>query len=230
MTILYRSAARPLVMMFAGATFALALSAATTSEAGTVINFDSVSVDPSIGYVTGPTVANYLGKYGVTFSSSYANIQPYIQLYPSWLDAVSAPNFFSPGGSAVYFTFDLSFSKPLESLDFTIPGQGYATMAAWSATAYSASNVELSTASNPDISFPYSSQQTVSLAGPDISYVVFSSNAYDFAGDNLSFDNLTLNVPEPSGWVMMLAGMFGLGALLRRARRYTPGRSAHCVV
>ena len=42
-------------------------------------------------------------------------------------------------------------------------------------------------------------------------------------GDSFSpeFDLLSVNVPEPATWVMMLTGLFGLGAALHRRRRAT---------
>lgn len=207
--------------LLVAATLVAALSASATVHAQQVITFDNA--DTSGGPLVGAPVVSYLAEYGITFSTSDAD-SPDIQRYPSWLDVVSSPNYFTAGGPGTGFTYDMSFARPLESLSFTIPGQGSATMAAWSATAYSASNVQLAEVGDPYITGSGSPTQTYTLNGPNIAYVVFSTNAENFAGDNLGFDNLSLNVPEPATWAMMLIGFAGLGAGLRSRRgRFAAG-------
>jgi hypothetical protein len=95
-------------------------------------------------------------------------------------------------------------------------------MAAWSATAYSSTNVDLGSVGDPSITGAYSSTQSYTLSGPGIAYVVFSTDADNFAGDNLLMDNVSLTVPEPASWALMLVGFGGLGAALRLGRRLTP--------
>ncbi len=189
------------------------------AASGPLIDFDSVST-PN-GYVSGNAVTSYLSDHGVTFSTTYG-VSPYIESYPDYLDTVSAANFFTVNGSAQNFDYDLTFITPASTVSFTIPGQGSATMAAWSATAYSASNAVLSELGDSSLTFPNSPTQTYTLDGPDISYVVFSSDAEGFAGDNLILDNLTLGVAEPADWTLMLLGVVSTGAALRGAR-------AHCL-
>src|SRR5665213_2714182 len=150
--------------LLVAATLAAALSASAAVHAQQVINFDNA--DTSGGPLIGAPVVSYLAGYGITFSTSNAD-SPNIQRYPSWLDVVSSPNFFSAGGPGTGFTYDMSFSRPLESLSFTIPGQGSATMAAWSATAYSASNVQLAQVGDPNITGSNSPTQTYTLNGPN---------------------------------------------------------------
>jgi hypothetical protein len=109
---------------------------------------------------------------------------------------VSAPNYFAVGDTA----WSLSFASPLDSLSFTVPGTDISsTMAAWTATVYSATNVQLDQVGNPNVTFPSSSVLTYTLTGPDIAYVGFSEDGHGFAGNFLAYDDLTLpQTPLPA--------------------------------
>ena len=99
---------------------------------------------------------------------------------------------------ATLFTYNLGFSTPLDSFGFTRPGLGSATMAAWTATAYSATDTVLGSVGEDLMTF-YTPAATFTLNGPDIDHVQFSSDARSFAGLNLGLDNLVLatSVPDP---------------------------------
>jgi hypothetical protein len=203
-----------------GGIFLGALHATAASANPVVVDFDGV--DTSAGGVRGAPVVSYLASYGISFSTSYPLIQPGIYAYPYYVTTVSAPNFLSADGMATFFTYNLGFSTPLDSFGFTRPGLGYATMAAWTATAYSATDTVLGSVGE-GLLWPGVPAATFTLNGPGIDHVQFSSDARSFAGLNLSVDNLVLatSVPEPSTWPLLLVGLFGLGAFHHLSRRKT---------
>jgi hypothetical protein len=51
----------------------------------------------------------------------------------------------------------------------------------------------------------------------------FPNSDYNYYDDTFVFTNTSTVVPEPATWAMMLAGFFGLGAVLRDARRKPSG-------
>jgi probable HAF family extracellular repeat protein len=172
----------------------------TPVATATVVNFDSVNT--SGGAVSGAAVTNYLASYGITFisQSGSPDILPYEPGNP-FPSPVSSPNYFGVGGPNSGFTYELSFATPLNSLSFTVPGLGStSTMAAWSATAYSATGADLGEVGDPNVSGPGTPTQTYTLTGPGIAYVVFSDNVENFAGNHFSFDNLTLNSNSSGTW------------------------------
>ena len=205
------------IILAASLAGAFAIASQQASASTITVNFDSVAT--SGGIASGAPVSTYLSGYGITFSSSYTYISPYVIDYSlaPWVAVVSAPNFFTTGGSAVYYTYDFAFSTPLDSFGFTVPGVACgSTMAAWSATALSATSTVLDSTANGGIS-----QCTPSVAyllnGPGITDVRFSSNAYDFAGMNLNVDNLVLKtVPEPITLSLFGFGLAGAVAMRRR--------------
>jgi hypothetical protein len=92
-------------------------------------------------------------------------------------------------------------------------------MAAWSATAYSATNVQLGQVGNPFFTFFNSSAQTYTLTGADIAYVVFSENTGGFVGNYLAFDNLTTSeTPLPAALPLFASGIVAFG-LWRRKKK-----------
>jgi hypothetical protein len=218
----YRGRNRSFARLVLGGIFLSALHATAASANPVVVDFDGI--DASLAAVVGAPVESYLSNYGISFSTSYPLIQPVVDAYPYWITTVSAPNFFSPGGMATFFTYNLGFSTPLDSFGFTRPGLGSATMATWTATAYSAADTVLgSVGEGPGLLYSNTPAATFTLNGPGIDHVQFSSDAKNWAGLNLSVDNLVLatSVPEPPTWPLLLVGLLGLGAFHHVSRRKT---------
>jgi len=61
------------------------------------------------------------------------------------------------------------------------------------------------------ISFP--------AAGNIVTISTTDTTGFDFSIDNIGFDQATPGVPEPTTWAMMMAGIAGVGLMLRRARK-----------
>lgn len=74
------------------------------------------------------------------------------------------------------------------------------------------------------IASSFTGMETLSLSSAGIAYAIFGASAPAINGSSVYADNFTFTsaagpgVPEPATWMMMLAGFFGLGAALRRAR------------
>jgi hypothetical protein len=196
---------------------AVVASSVPASANTVVINFDNV--DTSAGPVSGASAISYLAGYGITFSTS-SPITPTIDPYPYWMNVVSGANEFGTFGIATAYSYEMSFATPLNSLSFTRPGLGSATMSAWTATAYSAANAVLGTVSEGLLG-AFISAATFTLNGPDIAYVIFTDNAYNFAGTNFRLDNLTLDstTPLPAALPLFASGLGVLGLLGWRRKR-----------
>jgi hypothetical protein len=136
----YRGRIR-LTRLVLGGIFLGALHATAASASPVVVDFDSI--DAAGVRVHGAPIVSYLASYGISFSTSYPLIEPAVYPYPYYITTVSAPNYFSPDGMATFYTYNLGFSTPLDSFGFTRPGLGSATMAQWTATAYSAADTVL---------------------------------------------------------------------------------------
>jgi hypothetical protein len=195
---------------------------APQARAAVVVDFDDF--DAGGGFVSGASVASYLLGYGITFSSTTLGVVPGILFAPAGdpVASLSQPNLFATGGGPLTgYSFRFDLSGLMDSVSFSTPAIGSgSTMAIWSASAFSATDVLLASAGNPGISFPGTPSALHTLNGPGISYVDFFSNVNSFAGHNLKFDDfsMTAAIPEPQTYALLLAGLGLLGFAARRKR------------
>jgi PEP-CTERM motif len=206
-------------VLIAGALFTIGLTQSAMADTTTVVNFDSI--DTSGGAVTGAPVISLLNSYGISLSSTYIGVYPYLFSPPYFSSSLSTNVLGVAWTADTYFTYTLGFSKPLDSLTFSTPAMTTVWMAAWSATAYAANNSVLGSVGNPSLSCGYCGgipEKFYTFNGPNIDHVLFSSNAESFAGQNLVIGSLqfTTPVPEPETYAMLLAGLGFLGFTTRR--------------
>lgn len=190
-----------------------------------VIHFDDV--DTSGGTVVGAPVIAYLAGYGITFTPGPGAGSPVIQGNQApQVTSPSAPNVFGVGGILNDYPYTFDFASPINSFSFTTPALGNAsTMAAWTATAYSASNVVISSINQYFIHGTNTPQATWTLSGPGIDHIEFHSNVMGFAGSALIMDDMTFTAaagaPEPAPMLLLGAGLLAL-AFARRRRAGLP--------
>ena len=212
-------------VLIAGALLAIGLTQSAMATTTTVVNFDSI--DTSGGGVNGAPVISLLNSYGISFSSSYSNVTPYLYSPPYYSSSLSTNVFGASWTAPTYFTYTLGFSTPLDLLTFSTPAMSTVLMAAWSATAYAADNSFLGSVGNSSISCGYCGgfpETFYTFNGPNIDHVLFSSDALYFAGTNLTIGSLQFNtsvapVPEPETYAMLLAGLGLLGFTKLRSKQ-----------
>ena len=207
------------------------------------LTFDSVNTSAS-PYHVNVTSTGYLGQYGITLTNvtpgSVVNVFCANAEYNTScaqgmgaLTAESGTNVLGQQGVNTGQSFTLDFSTPLTTLSFYTAGwnggQGISGLivAQWSATAFGAGNVVLSTVGQPMTGYYTNIAPTQwMLNGPDITSVTFYSQCNTYCGENLAIDNLSspqlsATVPEPSTLALIAAGMIGL--LVCRNRRGMTG-------
>lgn len=196
---------------------ACVLSVAMSIATAAVITVDFDGVAPA----SGAPVHAYLAGYGITFSG--AGVTPAIQASGVHITAPSAPNYFSGHFPAFAYSYTMTFATPLLSFELdTVSISNVSTMAAWSATAFTAANTIISSIGNPAVTGPGTPSAHYVLAGPNIDHIVFFTDVQGFAGNEFKFDNLVLTTaaaPEPHALALMLAGLGLLGFVKARARR-----------
>jgi hypothetical protein len=192
------------------------VSATPTLTGGTLIGFD--------GLASGTIIQNQYA--GVTFGqvdggTPQIDNPPYLYGYHSGLQSGTGVLTGSTNGGAEFPTI-AGLTATFGSLqqDVQVFFSDTATLGSYPITVYGANGNAIESVTLPDagnvedyVTFEETSAKIASIQiGP-------SSAAYDaFAIDDLSF-NFTSAVPEPSVWAAMVFGFFGLGAMLRSARR-----------
>jgi hypothetical protein len=200
----------------------LPLTAPARADVVTV-NFDALSA--SGGAITGAPLTSYLAGFGITLTESSGTsvgIYDVSNVYGGGvIGATTGNNVLMQSGTTGPASYTLSFATALLSFQFdTVSNITSNLLPAWSATAFDASNVTLSTAGNSSLSVG-GNAQTYLLNGPGIESVTFYGNAEGLAGfTNQPIDTLVLTtaVPEPSTWAMMLLGFAGIGFMAYRRK------------
>jgi len=200
----------------------LPLTAPARADVVTV-NFDALNA--SGGAITGAPLTSYLAGFGITLTESSGTsvgIADVSNVYGGGvIGATTGNNVLMQSGTTSPASYTLSFATALLSFQFdTVSNITSNLLPAWSATAFDASNVTLSTVGNSSLSVG-GDAQTYLLNGPGIESVTFYGNAEGSAGfTNQPIDTLVLTtaVPEPSTWAMLLLGFAGIGFMAYRRK------------
>lgn len=205
---------------------ALPLAAPARADVVTTVNFDAL--DASGGAISGAPLTSYLAGFGITLTENTltpVSIADVNLVYGGGvIGATTGLNVLMQGGTSGPASYTLSFATPLLSFQFdTVKNLVFNSLPIWSATAFDASNVALSSVGVPFISVG-GAAQTFVLNGPGIESVTFNGDAENRAGfTNQPIDTLVLTtaVPEPATWAMLLLGFAGIGFMVYR-RKSTP--------
>jgi hypothetical protein len=200
----------------------LALAAPARADVVTV-NFDALNA--SGGAISGALLTSYLSGFGITLTETLGapvSINDVSLVYGGGvIGATTGNNVLMQSGTAGPASYTLSFATALLSFQFdTVSNLTSNLLPAWSATAFDASNVALSTVGNPFLSLG-GAAQTYLLNGLGITSVTFNGNAQGIAGfTNQPIDTLVLTtaVPEPSTWAMVILGFAGIGFMTYRRK------------
>lgn len=172
----------------------------TPMPISTSINFDAVATQNS-GFIN---ASNYLSTYGISISnvspaSTTVGISNTIAIYGGTaVLPTSNPNVISQFGSNGPVSFDLNFATPLSSFSFKrtgLIGTGPSgiTHPAWTAKAYSTSNVLISVVSEGRISsYVNVPASSFLLTGPNIAYIRFEANNVITAFSSVVMDDFNL--------------------------------------
>jgi hypothetical protein len=192
-------------MLLLGAALAFA-AAVGTAHAGTV------TVDFS-GLTDGQSVGNTYASEGLTFSPDAM-----VETCSGGCPLPNPDGNFANTGDTTAFTAD--FAAPQSDITFQS-----VSFSSTLAQAFNSSNVLVDSVTD-DEDFPVSNQINT-LSGVGITRVEFSYNGGQVgpAITNLTFDASA--VPEPSTWLLMFAGIGGIGLMLRQAKRVPGFRFKH---
>jgi choice-of-anchor C domain-containing protein len=202
------------------AAFAAACGVAGSAGAAAFTNgsFESASVNPGSGFTTlfagstaitgwvvGGDSIDYIGGYwqpedGARSVDLSGNANGSIaQTFDTVAGQAYLVNFWlagnPDGGPAAKIAISSADGSQLQSNTFTVTGANSHTNMGWAAYTY---------------------QFTAATNATTLSFASATNTAFGPALDNVS---VSLAVPEPTSWALMLIGFGGLGAALRRQRR-----------
>jgi hypothetical protein len=205
-------------------------------RAGT-ITFSSVNTSSS-PYDVNVNTTGILGEYGITLTNVTSGTVDVVcaTCGGGYLVTSTPPNVLIQFGSAGGESYTLDFSTPLSSLSFAAAGDsksgGSGTLvAAWSVTAYNASNGVVASVVSPDYpgnfgTYSPFAPQPYELSGSDITHVTVYTQCNDSCGTWLAIDDFSspqiTQIPEPSSYLLLGTGLLGLLGLAGVSKRRAP--------
>jgi len=198
-------------LALAAAAMAAAVSVSSVAQAG-IITFDAQGL-------TGPSYADEASAQNVTVSTTIGDVV--FRGGAILTDEASLP----ADETSTYYT-SFALSGGVDAITITFPqaisnfflnvynGQVYPD------TFTVADNV----GNSNTVTLPSNSDGGVSLvsfpaAGTVVTISTSDTSSFDFSIDNIGFDQATPSAaPEPSTWILLLAGLGGVGLILRRAK------------
>jgi hypothetical protein len=168
----------------------------------------ALSIDFNNGLPKGVTLS---GDYAIDLGTTGINAEPYGDTTPY----LSVPSIGSSGsaildfGRAIKATEVSLYWGSIDAYNTLSFLDGSTVIGSFSGSLFPPANGDqTSYGSNKNVHF--------FLGGQTITGLKFDSNGYAFESDNI-----TVGVPEPATWALLLTGFFGLGGLLRIQRHYS---------
>lgn len=185
----------------------------------------------SAGEAALPAGGHYDGPVSINVSISDFDTNPYVDAFSiKWADAPNGPYYNSWQGAGSDSSIDLMTPTYVSDLALDQTGGSIKIQSTYGYTAFydGSFTLDLNFALNDPQTFLTSFKDDLSSGGGTVSG---STNMSSYPGVGFFDSNVrggfslssvsavVSSVPEPGAWAMMIAGFFGLGAMLRLQRR-----------